>query len=81
MTQETLTVFFGWLCVINTGLLVLSTVMMLVLQNFALKVHSGMFKLDEVDLKKAYFQYLAQFKIVVIVFNLAPYVALKIMAG
>jgi len=32
------------------------------------------------DLARAYFQYLAQFKIAVIVFNLAPYIAMRLMA-
>jgi hypothetical protein len=35
--------------------------------------------LSEVDLLRAYFQYMAQYKIVVLVFFLAPYVALKLM--
>ncbi len=38
-----------------------------------------MFGLDEKDLNRAYFQYLAQFKILIIVFNVTPYIALKLM--
>jgi hypothetical protein len=79
MSLETLTVFFGWLCAINFGLLLVTTVMLFLLQDFAAEVHGKMFKMDKEDLKKAYFQYLAQFKIVVIVFNLAPYLALTLM--
>ena len=43
------------------------------------KIHGGMFGLEEADLSRAYFQYLAQYKIMVFVFNLMPYLALRIM--
>jgi len=79
MTQETLTEFLGWTSVINIGILTFTSIMLMLMQGFAAKIHSRMFKLDELDVKRAYFQYLAQFKIAVLVFNLAPYVALKIM--
>jgi hypothetical protein len=38
-----------------------------------------MFGLDDTDLSRAYFQYLAQYKILIFVFNLMPYLALRIM--
>jgi hypothetical protein len=38
-----------------------------------------MFGLEDADLSRAYFQYLAQYKILVFVFNLMPYLALRIM--
>jgi hypothetical protein len=80
MTLATLTELFGWMSVINVGLLVCTSALLVPLQGFVGRIHARMFKLEEQDLKKAYFQYLAQFKIVVIVFNLAPYLALKIMS-
>jgi Family of unknown function (DUF6868) len=39
-----------------------------------------MFGLSEADLSRAYFQYLAQYKIAIFVLNLVPYVALEFMA-
>jgi hypothetical protein len=36
--------------------------------------------MDEKDLGRAYFQYLAQYKIAIIVLNIAPYLALRIIA-
>ena len=44
------------------------------------KIHGSMFGLEEVEISRQYFQYLAQFKIAVLVFNLVPYIALRIMA-
>lgn len=79
MTIETLTELFGWVTIINMGLLMFSTVMIFLLKGVAIKIHSKMFGLDEKELSRAYFQYLGNFKIFVIVFNLTPYIALKIM--
>ncbi len=80
MTIETLTEFFGWITVINMGLLMFSTLMIFLLRGVAIKMHSKMFDLDEKDLNRAYFQYLGTFKILVIVFNLTPYIALKLIS-
>ncbi len=44
------------------------------------QIHAKMFGLNEVDLSRAYFQYLAQYKIAIFVLNLVPYIALKIIA-
>lgn len=38
-----------------------------------------MFGLSQDDLSRAYFQYLAQYKIAIFVLNIAPYLALKAM--
>ena len=38
-----------------------------------------MFDLDKVYLQQAYFKYLAQYKIIIIIFNIVPYFALKII--
>ena len=77
---ETLTVFFGWCSAINIGLLILASIFLALMRGWATKIHGGMFGLGEADLVRQYFQYLAQYKIAIIVFNLVPYIALKIMA-
>lgn len=79
MTHDALTEFLGWMSVINIGFLMVTTVFLILMPEFPARVHSRMFDVDEQDVKKAYFQYLAQFKLAVLVFNIAPYLALKIM--
>lgn len=79
MTQGVLTEVVGWCLIINIGILLLSTLGMSVLRPIITKVHSKMFGLSEEDLRWAYFRYLSQFKIAVIVLNLTPYIALKII--
>jgi hypothetical protein len=80
MTIDQLTAFLGWAAVINIGLLLLSTVTLLALRGPITRIHARLFGLNEQDLGRAYFQYLAQFKIATIVFTIAPYLALRIIA-
>ncbi len=80
ITIEVLRSFFGWCSVLNIGILGFSTVMVIALHGLISRKHAKMFHLDEKDVSRAYFQYLAQYKIAVIVFNLVPYLALRIMA-
>jgi len=39
-----------------------------------------MFGLNEMDVARAYFQYLAQYKIAIFVLNLVPYIALRMLS-
>jgi hypothetical protein len=79
MTLDQLTAFFGWAAVINIGLLLFSTMALLVLRGPITRIHARLFGLNEQDLSKAYFQYLAQFKIAIILFTITPYLALRIV--
>lgn len=79
MTIETLRIFLGWCSVINIGLLGVSSIFIVAFRGASLRVHSKMFDLDEKYLSQAYFQYLAQYKLAIIVFNVVPYFALRIV--
>ena len=80
MTQNELTELLGWMSVINISILLISTLSIIAMRNTITNIHSKLFGLEQNDLIKSYFQYLAHFKMTVIIFNIAPYVALKIMA-
>ncbi len=77
---ETLTAFLGWCTVINIGLLMVAAVVLGLMRRPISQIHAKMFDLNEADLSRGYFQYLAQYKIAILVLNLVPYVALKIIA-
>ena len=77
---ETLMEFLGWCTVINTGLLLLSTTMLMAMRGWLVMVHARMTGVSEADLPRLYLEYLGNYKILIIVFNLVPYAALKIMA-
>lgn len=80
MTLEALTTFFGWMTVLNFGFLAVVAVALLTLRNWMTSVHARMFNLDEKALHGAYFGYLANYKLLVLVFSLAPYLALRLVA-
>jgi len=79
MSMAELTTFFGWMCAINIGILLFSTFMIMGLKNWAARLHSKMFGLSEVEVRRFFYLYLAGFKIVVIVFSLTPWLALVAM--
>ena len=79
MTVEMMRAVLGWCSVINIGLLMFSSIFVIALRGAASRIHGKMFNLDEKYLSQAYFQYLAQYKIAIIVFNAVPYFALKVM--
>ena len=76
---ETVTAFFGWTTIINFVLLAFSSIMIIATRGSISRVHGRMFGLESADLSRAYFQYIAQYKIAIIVFSLTPYLALKLM--
>ena len=77
---DSLTRFLGWCSVINLGFLIFASLAVTLMRSQLLSIHGKMFGLGEADLSRAYFQYLAQYKIAIFVFNLVPYIALKIVA-
>jgi hypothetical protein len=72
--------FFGWMLVVNIGFLILFSLMLVVMKNTISAIHGKMFNVYEGELKIIYIKYLANYKILIIVFNLVPYIALKIIA-
>lgn len=77
---EAVTAFFGWTTVINFVLLFISSIIVIRTRGSISRIHGSMFGLETADLSRAYFQYIAQYKIAIIVFSLTPYIALKLMA-
>jgi hypothetical protein len=78
-TIETMTSFLGWCAVINVGLLLLSTLLVIMLRDRVSSIHANLFCMDKKDVLCTYFQYLGQYKIAIIVLNIVPYFALKVM--
>ena len=80
MILENITAILGWTAVVNIAILMVTSISLVSMRGFITGVHSRMFGLEEKDLGRAYFQYLAQYKIAIIVLNIAPYIALRIVA-
>ena len=80
MTTESLTIFLGWTTVINILVLIFSALVLLTDREKISKLHARLFGVEQANISQLYFQYLAQYKIAIIVFNIAPYLALRILA-
>lgn len=78
MSLESLAALLGWCTVINLVLLVFSSIMLLIFRQPVMKFHAKVSGLSEDQLKQSYFTYLAQYKLLFLVFNLAPYLALRL---
>ena len=79
MDIETLTAFFMWCTIVNGGLLTLSSVLLVFAQDWVYSVHSRWFKIPRETFSVVIYCFIGVFKIVYLVFNVVPYVALLIV--
>ncbi len=77
---ETLTAFLGWCTILNLGMLALTAILVMTMRDLMTRIHASMFGVTEGDLPRVYFKYMAQYQIAIFVFNLAPYISLKLVA-
>ena len=76
---NTLTGFFGWCSVINIAIFCIATLMLTLMRDFISGIHSKMTGLGQSELSVVYFQYLGNYKIAILMLNLVPYIALKLL--
>ena len=75
----TLTTFLGWCSVISIGILLYSTIMLTLFRRFAKSLHQKWFGVKKADLDLIYFNFLGYLKLAIIMLNIVPYLALRIM--
>lgn len=80
MTADSLSTFFFWCSVVNGAVLVFFTVMVLFAKNLIYRMHTMWFSISREHFELAMYCFLGLFKIMFLVFNLVPYIALKLMA-
>lgn len=80
MDLATLTTFFGWCTVINVGLLLFWTLFVVTAPDLVYRTQSKWFPISREAFNVAMYSFLGLFKVFVIVLNIVPYVALKIIA-
>jgi len=76
MTIAELTTFFGWMTVINFLVFALSCGLVLALRGMQVSLHTKMFKVSEEVIYNDTYAFLGGWKLLIIVFNLVPYLAL-----
>lgn len=62
------------------AMLIFAAVLTMALRDWMIDIHSSWYGIVKADLPNIYFRYLANYKIAFFVFNLVPYLALRIMA-
>lgn len=77
---QIITEFLGWCTVINYAILLFSTIMIMVVGDWAKAIHSKLFKISKDQLDTMYFNFLANYKLAIFIFNFVPWLTLKIIA-
>jgi hypothetical protein len=79
MDIRTLRAFFKWCTIINVALFVVSAIMILAASDFIYSAHGQLFHMPREAFDVVLYAFLGLYKIAILVFNLAPYVALRII--
>ncbi len=79
MDIRTLKEFFKWCAIINVALLILSAIMIIAAPDFIYRVQGQLFQMPRETFDVVLYAFLGLYKIVILVFNLVPYVALRII--
>ena len=79
MTLDTLTTLFGWMTVLNFGFLFATAVVLISFRPAVVGIHHRLTGLSEVDLNRAYFGYLSNYKVLALITSFVPYLALKLL--
>ena len=79
-SMRTLTTFLGWCTVINISLLIFAGFGWFALKDHASGLGAEMFGVSEADIKTTFLLVLLQYRTGIFLFNLVPWIALKVMA-
>ena len=81
MTLDQFTEFMACAAAINIVLFVVTALVIMVMGGVIARIHAGMFGVAAEDVRRTYYGYLAIYKILVVVFFLVPYLALRLGVG
>jgi hypothetical protein len=79
MTVEIIRNFLAWCSVINVGLLILWGLLFTLAHDLVYRIHRKGFKLSVEKFDAIHYTGMAFFKMSIILFNIVPYIALRIV--
>ena len=79
MDMQTLKEFFGWMTLINLILYVWTVIMCITCRQLFTRLSGRMFGMGETATNTILYAYVASYKLLLIVFNLVPWLTLVIM--
>ncbi len=80
MNTQTLTDFIKWCTLINVALFFLSAILVLVASDFIYSAHGQLFHMPREAFDVVIYSLLGLYKIIILFFNIVPYLALRIIA-
>ncbi len=69
----------GWCSLINLGMLTVASAALILFNSSVKQIHQKWFGLSDQDLQREYFRYLATYKIMTLIFNVVPYLSLRVV--
>jgi len=81
MTLELLTDFFKWCTIINIALFSFWAFWMIFTPNFVYKIQTKFFPIDRQAYNKIIYAFMGAYKLLIIVFNLIPFLVLYYFVG
>ena len=78
MSMEEIASILGWCTVVNFGFLLFTMIVLVCFKKQVQRLHSVMTGLSNDELNRLYFQYMGQLKSLWILFNLTPYLAIRV---
>ena len=79
MTLDTLTTFFGWMALLNIGLLSIMTLAMILMRDWAANLHARLFDIDPTVVNQVIYSWLANYKLAPLILTVIPYFALRLI--
>lgn len=79
MSLEQLQALLGWSIIINMGLLLWWFFMLTVFREQIYRLHNHWFPMSQDDFTQLHYAAMAGFKLAIVVLNLSPYIALRII--
>ena len=80
MSVETLSGVLGWSILINYGVLLIWWAVFVAAHDWMHQLHGRWFRLSAEDFDRIHYAGMAGFKVLILVFNLTPYLALRIVS-
>ena len=81
ITLSQITELLGWASIINIGFLLLATICLICMKESITTIHSQLFNISKEELPAIYFNYLASYKAMSLIFCVVPYISLKLMGN
>ena len=79
MDVQTLTSFFMWCTIINSGMLIFLALIYMLAPNLAYRLQSKFIPISQETFDVVFYSFMGLFKVIVLVFNVVPWIALLII--